>query len=47
MNPQLPLRKPYLQPKLVVYGNIQTLTRAAGKFLALLDNGMALFIKTG
>ena len=47
MNPRLAFRKPYLQPKLMVYGNIQKLTRASGKLLALLDNGMGINIKTG
>lgn len=46
MNPQVAVRKPYLQPKLVVYGNVQTLTRATGKFLMVFDSGPGL-LKTG
>jgi hypothetical protein len=46
MSTQVTLRKPYLQPRLVVYGNIQTLTRASGKLLMILDSGMGL-LKTG
>ena len=39
-------KKPYRQPSLRVYGNIRTLTGAAGTMSSVADGGMGLSNKT-